>query len=214
MRPSALHSRPPEAAPGPRPHRDSPDGAVAKGHLPLAVRDTRESPAGGRGQSGKMWRGQEWLEVVGAQVRRILISWTERQTDRRTLHPLQPCFPGSPWALCLAFWGAAGGVATGSRSREAPGPCSHIHTQASMYRDTPTQTHTSTHKHAPMPINTHTRTNMYRPTGNPCLLASLVSTQWGLGGGGVSSSHACRRPCTPPWAGSEGQEQAVPGAPM
>lgn len=141
--------------------------------------------------------GQEGLEVVGTQlhspqVRRILISWTERQTDGRTLHPLQLCVPGSPRAFCLSFWGAAGGMATGSRSREAPGPCSHIHTQASMYRDTPTQTHTSTHKHAPMPINTHTRTNMYCSTGSLCLLASLVSIQWGRGEGVSHPPHDCR----------------------
>lgn len=76
--------------------------------------------------------------------------------------------------------------------RKAPGPCSHIHTQASMYRDTPTQTHTSTHKHAPMPINTHTRTNMYHSTGSLCILVSLVSIQWGIGEGVSHPSHNCR----------------------
>lgn len=142
-------------------------------------------------------------------VRRILISWTDRQTDRRTLHPLQPCFLGSPRASCLSFWGAAGGLAIGSRSREAPGSSSQIHTQASMYRDTLTQTHTSTHKHAPMPINTHTRTDTHCSTG------STGEHPMGPRRGGVPSSPGLQAlPAPQSRAGSEGgQEQVGPGAP-
>lgn len=166
------------------PRRELPQTELwQRGPLLSGRRETpRGSPCGGRPE------GTEWKEMAGGaqlhspQVRRVLISWIERQTDRRTLHSLQLCFPGSPRAFCLSFWGAAGGTAIGSRSREAPGPHSHTHTQASMYRDTATRTHTSTHKHAPMPINTRTRTNMYRPTG---ITGEHPMGPWR---GGVSSS--------------------------
>lgn len=147
------------------------------------------------GWDGRIWWGPKQAgEVVSSQLfspraRRILIPWTERQTDRPRI-PLYPCLLGSPRALCLShFGGAVRGC--GHRlqvpGKGRPGPCPHIHTEASIYRDTPIQTHTSTHQtctHAHK--YTHAHTNMSRSTGRLCILAWLGEHLWGLQEGGVS----------------------------
>lgn len=155
-------------------------------------------PAGGwRAWGRRIWLGLRGWEVVGTQLYslqvRILISWTERQTDGL-------CIPFS-----LAFQvpqGLAASVILGSCRRghrlqvpgtEKPGPCFHIHTQASMYRDTLTQTCTSTHKHAPMPINTHAHTQTCTVLhATSASWHHWVSIQWGLWERVSHHSHNCR----------------------
>lgn len=166
----------------------------------------------------RIWLGPKQAgEVVSAQpfspqVRRILIPWTERQTDRQTPHPRQPCFLGSPRALCLHHFGGA--VRSCGRRLQVlgkgrPGPCPHIHTEAYIYRDTPIQIQVHT-KHAHMPINTHTHTHT-------CTVPQAGSASWhrgenicgGLGRAAPHPSFTCRlSPPSPPSSGSEwGREQ-------
>lgn len=131
-------------------------------------------------------------QLYSPQVR-ILIPWTERQTDGLRI-PFSLAFQ-APQGLSASV--ILGSCRCGHRrqvpGKEKPRPCSHIHTQASMYRDTPTQTCTSTHKHAPMPINTHA----HAQTCTVLQAASAswhhwVSIQWGLREGVSHPSHNCR----------------------
>lgn len=187
--------------PRPCPHWALPQTELwQRGHPPLLA--DQGTPGASpcwrlEGMGRRIWLGLRGWEVVGTQLYslqvRILISWTERQTD----------------GLCIPFsltfqvpQGLSASVILGSCRRghrlqvpgtEKPGPCFHIHTQASMYRDTPTQTCTSTHKHAPMPINTHAHTQ----TCTVLHAASAswhhwVSIQWGLWERVSHHSHNCR----------------------
>lgn len=116
---------------------------------------------------GHKVEGYVW-EVVGSQLYspqvRILILWTERQTDRWTPHPHEPCFPGSPRASCLSHFGDVQKVwpqALGPGEWEAwallPHPHTSIyvqgHNDTDMYKYTQACTHahkyTHTHKHVP-----------------------------------------------------------------
>lgn len=101
-------------------------------------------------------------EVMGSQryspqVESILIPWTERQTDRRTPTSLLAWLSGSPG--CPSASVTLGSCRRCGHRLRVPargglGPAPTSHTQACMYRDTPTQTRTpSMH-----PCRKHTRT--------------------------------------------------------
>lgn len=135
------------------PRRELPQTELwQRGPLLSGRRETpRGSPCGGRPE------GTEWKEMAGGaqlhspQVRRVLISWIERQTDRRTLHSLQLCFPGSSRAFCLSFWGAAGGShrlqIPGSAWAPLPHPHTSIYVQGHSNTDTYKHTQACTHAH-------------------------------------------------------------------
>lgn len=140
---STLHLlpvRPPEGAQWPAPWKTTPtpdissDRAAAK-ETPLSlgpsgnpIRHPEQVQAGGWvGQDGRIWLGPRWAgEVVSSQlfspqVRRILIPWTERQTDRQIPTPPSALLswlprgflPKSLWRSRKEVWPQAPGPGEG-----------------------------------------------------------------------------------------------------
>lgn len=111
------------------------------------------------GWDGRIWWGPKQAgEVVSSQpfsprAQRILIPWTERQTDRQTPHPplallarLPEGFaPQSLWGSCEGLWPQAPGPGEGEAWALPPHPYRSIYLQG--------HPNTDTHKYTP---NMHT----------------------------------------------------------
>lgn len=97
-------------------------------HQETPIRHPEQVQAGGWvGRDGRIWLGPRWAgEVVSSQlfspqVRRILIPWTERQTDRQTPTPPSALLsrlprgflPKSLWRSCKEVWPQAPGPGEG-----------------------------------------------------------------------------------------------------
>lgn len=120
---SLLHAYPPEAAPLPAPQTmpapgTSPDRAVAQktrsSPQETPNKTLRESPSwklGGQGGKNVVGARRGW----GGSELSAFLGLKDRQTDRQT--PPSALLSRLPKGfLPQSFWGAAGGVATGSRS--------------------------------------------------------------------------------------------------
>lgn len=97
-------------------------------HQETPIRHPEQVQAGGWvGRDGRIWLGPRWAgEVVSSQlfspqVRRTLIPWTERQTDRQTPTPPSALLsrlprgflPKSLWRSCKEVWPQAPGPGEG-----------------------------------------------------------------------------------------------------